>query len=57
MRARGAGLRPEVLRQKGVLILVPDGVDNRIKYVQPTPMAEHYFAQLGQCLTEAKTTL
>jgi len=33
---------------------VPDEVDNRIKYVQPTPMAEHYFAQLGQCLTEAK---
>ena len=49
--------RLKTLRQKGVLTLVADEVDNRIKYVQPTPMAEHYFAQLGQCLSEAKTTL
>ena len=48
--------RLKSLRQKGVLTLVPDEADNRIKYVQPTPMAEHYFAQLGKCLTETKTT-
>ena len=49
--------RLKTLRQKGVLTLVPDEADNRIKYVQPTPMAEQYFAQLGKCLSEAKTTL
>ena len=49
--------RLKSLRQKGVLTLVPDEVDNRIKYVQPTPMAEHYFAQLGQCMSEAKINL
>ena len=48
--------RLKSLRQKGVLTLVPDEVDNRIKYDQPTPMAEHYFAQLGQCMSEAKNT-
>jgi DNA-binding MarR family transcriptional regulator len=46
--------RLKSMRQKGVLALVPDEMDNRIKYVQPTPVAEHYFAQLGQCLSEAK---
>ncbi len=46
--------RLKSLRQKGVLTLVPDQVDNRIKYVMPTALAHHYFAQLGQCLSEAK---
>ena len=46
--------RLKSMSQKGVLALVPDEMDNRIKYVQPTPMAEHYFAQLGQCLSEAR---
>ena len=46
--------RLKSLRQKGVLTLEPDLVDNRIKYVMPTPMTHQYFAQLGQCLDEAK---
>ena len=46
--------RLKSLRQKGVLTLVPDQVDNRIKYVMPTALAHQYFAQLGQCLSEAK---
>ena len=46
--------RLKSLRQKGVLTLELDKVDNRIKYVMPTPVAQKYFAQLGQCLAEAK---
>ena len=46
--------RLKSLRQKGVLTLVPDQVDNRIKYVMPTALTHQYFAQLGQCLDEAK---
>ena len=46
--------RLKSLRQKGVLTLVPDPVDNRIKYVMPTAMTHQYFTQLGQCLDEAK---
>jgi DNA-binding MarR family transcriptional regulator len=46
--------RLKSLRQKGVLTLEPDPVDNRIKYVMPTAMTHQYFTQLGQCLDEAK---
>ena len=46
--------RLKSLRQKGVLTLEPDPVDNRIKYVMPTATTHQYFAQLGQCLDEAK---
>lgn len=45
--------RLKSLREKGVIILVADESDNRIKYVQPTSVANHYFDQLGQCLDEA----
>ena len=46
--------RLKSLRQKGVLTLESDLIDNRIKYVMPTPMTHQYFAQLGRCLDEAK---
>lgn len=47
--------RLKSLRKKGVITLVPDESDNRIKYVQPTPVANQYFSQLGQCLDQARS--
>ena len=46
--------RLKSLRKKGVITLVADESDNRIKYVQPTPVANQYFSQLGQCLDQAR---
>ncbi len=46
--------RLKSLRKKGVITLVADESDNRIKYVQPTPVADQYFSQLGQCLDQAR---
>ncbi len=48
--------RLKSLRKKGVIALVPNDADNRIKYVVPTPVADQYFAQLGQCLDTAHTS-
>ncbi len=48
--------RLKSLRKKGVITLVADEADNRVKYVQPTPVANHYFGQLGQCLDQARTS-
>lgn len=45
--------RLKSLRKKGVIMLVPDESDNRIKYVQPTSVANQYFSQLGKCLNQA----
>lgn len=45
--------RLKSLRKKGVITLVADESDNRIKYVQPTSVADQYFSQLGQCLNQA----
>ena len=47
--------RLKSLRKKGVITLLADEADNRIKYVQPTSVAQHYFSQLGQCLNQAHT--
>lgn len=47
--------RLKSLRKKGVITLVPDESDNRIKYVQPTPVAHQYFSQLGKCLNQASS--
>ena len=47
--------RMKALRKKGVITLVPDESDNRIKYVQPTPVAQQYFTQLGRCLDQARS--
>ena len=45
--------RLKSLRKKGMISLMADEADNRIKYVQPTHMADQYFSQLGQCLSQA----
>jgi hypothetical protein len=47
--------RLKSLRKKGVITLVADESDNRIKYVRPTPVAHQYFSQLGQCLDQAQS--
>ena len=46
--------RLKSMRKKGVIILVADEADNRIKYVQPTDVAQQYFSQLGQCMSQAQ---
>ena len=46
--------RLKSLRVKGVIALVSDKQDNRIKYVMPTNKARQYFAQIGRCMEEAK---
>ena len=48
--------RLKSLRKKGVITLVPDEADNRIKYVQPTGVAHQYFSQLGKCLDQARAS-
>lgn len=45
--------RLKSLRAKGMIALVADEADNRVKYVQPTVKAQQYFGQLGQCLDQA----
>ncbi len=45
--------RLKSLRKKGMIALMPDEADNRIKYVQPTPTAQQYFSQLGECMSQA----
>ena len=48
--------RLKSLRKKGVITLVADESDNRVKYVQPTSVANQYFSQLGQCLDQARSS-
>jgi len=48
--------RLKSLRVKGVIVLVNDEVDNRIKYVIPTDVAFQYFAKIGQCIEKAKAS-
>ena len=45
--------RLKSLRAKGVIVLVNDELDTRIKYVTPTKIAFQYFAQIGQCMEKA----
>lgn len=44
------------LRAKGMIELLPDDVDGRIRYVVPTAQANRYFQQAGACLLEASGT-
>jgi hypothetical protein len=48
--------RLKSLRAKGMIVLISDEADNRVKYVQPTAKAQDYFSQLGQCLEQARST-
>ena len=41
------------LRQKGYIELVVDELDNRVKYVSPTPMTDSYFSKMGRLLLKA----
>lgn len=45
--------RLKTLRKKGLIVLVNDTDDTRIKYIEPTDKANQYFDQLGQCLSQA----
>lgn len=47
--------RLKSLRAKGIIVLAADEIDNRVKYVQPTALAKRYFAQMGQCIEQART--
>ena len=46
--------RLKSLRVKGMVELVADEADNRVKYVQPTPLASRYLTHLGQCIERAR---
>jgi DNA-binding MarR family transcriptional regulator len=45
--------RLKTLRTKGFISMDMDELDNRVKYVVPTPMASEYFSKLGKSLEEA----
>ncbi|MEN9768406.1 MAG: hypothetical protein RLZZ180_36 [Pseudomonadota bacterium] len=46
--------RLKSLRSKGMVVLVSDEIDNRVKYVRPTVLAQDYFSRLGRCLDAAR---
>ncbi len=46
--------RLKSLRIKGMVELIADETDNRVKYVRPTPLASQYLAHLGQCVEQAR---
>jgi hypothetical protein len=46
--------RLKSLRSKGMVMLVSDEIDNRVKYVRPTVLAQDYFSRLGRCLDAAR---
>jgi len=50
-----ASRRLKTLRKSGLVELVGDAGDERIRYVMPTPLAQRYFAQMGECLRQAQT--
>ena len=56
MSTTTAHRRLKSLRRKGFIDLVSDVDDNRIKYVTPTDLAHQYFANIWQCVEEARTT-
>lgn len=41
------------LRRKGLVGLLENDIDNRIKHVVPTDAARRHFADLGRCVIEA----
>jgi DNA-binding MarR family transcriptional regulator len=45
--------RLKTLRSKGLIDLLVDSSDSRIKYVVATDQTEKYFATLGQALVQA----
>ncbi len=51
--ARTVHRRIKSLQAKGVIELMPDAEDSRVKYVVPTRQAVRYFERLGQILRES----
>lgn len=47
--------RLKSLRKKGVIQLINDDVDTRVKYVSPTPITLRHFEKLGECLDKASS--
>lgn len=47
--------RLKSLRAKGMITLIADETDNRVKYVQPTALTERYFQQMGQCVEQSRS--
>lgn len=47
--------RLKSLRQRGMVVLTLDGHDNRLKYVEPTPLALQYLDRLGTCVLQSKS--
>lgn len=45
--------RLDTLRKKGMITLDADAENQRVKFIAPTPLAEKYFAKLGECLDKA----
>ncbi len=45
--------RLDTLRKKGMIALNTDADNQRVKYIVPTPLAQKYFAKLGECLDKA----
>jgi len=45
--------RLKSLKQKGIVELIADASDSRVKYITPTKLATDYFDQLGKCLEVA----
>ena len=51
--ATTAHRRLKTLRKKGMIALIADEADNRIKYVTSTPTAMKYFAKLSECIDKS----
>ena len=47
--------RLKSLRGKGMIALVSDEIDNRVKYVRPTAVTQQYSERLGRCMDEARS--
>ena len=48
--------RLKTLRKKGMIDLLSDESDNRIRYIVPTANPRRYFAEMGKCLSKALET-
>lgn len=43
------------LRDKGLIVLATDEHDQRVRYIEPTPQALRYFAELDACLQQVRS--
>jgi predicted transcriptional regulator len=42
------------LRDKGLITMATDASDQRVRYIEPTPQALRYFAELDACLQQVR---